>query len=126
MWTFYHFETNGAEFCYTPAGDASTTQTTSARAMDASALRPKMKRLETGADREHLGHDADRHLLGTLGAEVEPDRREDALVRRDAQLLEKVLLACPGPEQAQVGDRLFEERAHPVAVVLQRVRLDHR
>src|SRR5713226_6698046 len=87
---------------------------TSARAVDAAALRPKMKGLATGADREHLGHDADRHLLRTLGAEVEPDRREDALVGRHAQLLEKVLLACAGPEQAQVGERLLEECAHPV------------
>src|SRR6266851_7240031 len=105
---------------------ASRTQPTSARPMDTPAFCPKMKKLATGADREHFGHDADRHLLRALGPQVEPDRRVDPLVQRYAQPLEEVLLARARPEQAEVGERLLEERAHPVAVVLERVRLDHR
>src|SRR5712692_6901055 len=105
---------------------ASRTQPTSAQFMDTPALHPKVQRLATRADRQHLGQDADRHLLRALGAQVEPNRRVDPLMLRHAQLLEELLLARAGPEQAQVCERLPDERAHPVAVVLQRVRLDHR
>src|SRR5229473_682027 len=105
---------------------ASRTQPTSAQLMDTPALHPKVQRLATRADRQHLGQDADRHLLRALGAQVEPNRRVDALMLRHAQLLEELLLARARPEQAQICERLRDERAHPIAVVLQRVRLDDR
>ena len=61
-----------------------------------------MQRLATRADREHLGQNADRHLLRALGAQVELKRRVDAVGLRYAQLLEELLLARAWTEQAQV------------------------
>src|SRR5260370_871116 len=105
---------------------ASRTQPTSAQLMDTPALYPEMQRLATATDREHLGQDANRHLLWTLGAQLEPSRPLDALVLRHAQLLEELLLARAPPAQPQVRTPLRDKRAHPRARAPQRVPLEPR
>src|SRR5712691_3755396 len=102
---------------------ARITPATRSAFMDASALRPQMHGLAPGAHRQHLGDDADRHLLRSFGAQVEPYRREDLLRIGGAELPQDLLLARARAEKTQVGERLRQERAQPVAVVDERVRL---
>src|SRR5205085_5138091 len=72
---------------------ASSTAATSGLVMDAPALVAQVERLARGADGEHLGEDADRHLLGPLGAEVEAHRRVEVRRFGHAEILEELLLA---------------------------------
>src|SRR6267378_1178022 len=92
--------------------------------MDASPLGAQVLRLAACVDREHLRDDADRDLLRTVGAEVEAHRREQLVGLGGAELAQDLLLPRARPEQPQVGERLAEQRAQPIAVVLQGVRLD--
>ena len=92
--------------------------------MDASLPVAQVLGTSPRVDGEHLGHDADCHLLRTVGAEIEPDRREEALAVAHAELLQDVLLARPRSQEAHVRDGLVLDRSHPLAIVLQRVHLD--
>src|SRR5438270_6885090 len=93
--------------------------------MDASAFLAQVLGTSPRMDGEHLGHDADGHLLRSVGADVEPHRREEALPVTHAELPKDVLLSRARTEEADVGDGLVLDRAHPFAVVLQGMHLDH-
>src|SRR6266446_3960250 len=92
--------------------------------MDASPLGAQVRGFAAGVHREHLRDDADGDLLGTVGPQVEADRREQLVGLRRAELAQDLLLADARTKQAQVGQRLRRERAEPLAIVLQRMRLD--
>src|SRR5499427_2821126 len=74
---------------------------------------------------EQLAHDADRDLLGAVGAETESDRREHPVVMRGADLAEHLIGARPRPEQADIGHGRVQETPDPVAIDVERMRLDH-
>src|SRR5258706_544245 len=92
--------------------------------MDASPLGAQVRRLAPRVHGEHLGDDADRDLLRAVGREVEAHRRKQPLRFGRAELPQDLVLPRSGTEQPEVGERLRQQGAQPVPVVLQRVRLD--
>src|SRR5438477_3330873 len=94
--------------------------------MDASRLRAQVPGLAPRVHGEHLRDDADGNLLGTVGAEVESNGRKQLVGLRCPELPEDLVFARARTEQAQIRERLGEQGAQPVPVVLQGVRLDHR
>ena len=83
--------------------------------MDASLLSAQVSGLAPGVHCEHLGDNADRDLLRTVGGEVEADGREQPVRFGRAELAEDLLLPRARPEQTQVRERLGKQRAQPVA-----------
>src|SRR3954467_592403 len=94
--------------------------------MDASRLLPQVHRRAARADGEHLGDDADCYLLRAVGSDVEPDGRVEPRGSCDPDFLQDLLPARAWTEEADVAERLFEERFEPGLVVRERVGLHDR
>src|SRR5262245_51377117 len=75
--------------------------------------------------REQLADDADRDLLGSVGAEVQADRSEHAAAGGRAKLAEHLVGSRARPEQPDVRRAALQEHLQPVAIVSERMRLDH-
>src|SRR5207248_6520645 len=103
---------------------ARTTPATRSPVMDTALSRAQMASGPPCVHGQELGDDADRHLLGTVRADVETDGCKQLLVV-PGERAKYFLLARAWPEQAEIGERLSRERPQPVAIVHQRVRLHH-
>src|SRR5690242_15778543 len=80
---------------------ASTTPATRSAVMDASAPLAQMASRAAGVHRQELGDDADRDLLGPIGAHVDADRGKEP-VGVDPEIAQHLLAADARPEQAEV------------------------
>src|SRR6266481_825339 len=101
---------------------ARTTPATRSGVMDPPESFAQVTGLAARVDREDLGDDADRHLLGAVRADVDPDGREQLRAGK-LQLAQDMFFMTARTEQAEVRERPVGQRAQPVAIVGQGVRL---
>src|SRR5436305_12524505 len=88
---------------------ARTTPATRSPVMDTALSRAQMASGPPCVHGQELGDDADRHLLGTVRADVETDGCKQLLVV-PGERAKYFLLARAWPEQAEIGERLSRER----------------
>ena len=83
-----------------------------------------MHRFATRNAGEELRYDTHRDLLGSIRADVDTNRSENAFIVFGAELAQDFLGASARSQQADVGDIRRQQSRYPFAIVLYRVRLD--